>query len=176
MHLQKIGLLFLALLAANVSTSLPLNFLALFATAHAIAQEAVPKAIAQSTPKKAIAQTPNEEKLDQNLAAKPAVSGSFVDYFAQEAQIKGHQGSVNSASFSPDGKLIVTASTASNEVRVWDISGKLLTEIKGHQGSVNRASFSPDGQRIIASYDGTARVWDTSGKLLTEIRVVPPAV
>src|SRR3569832_3032520 len=107
MHLQKIGLLFLALLAANVSTSVPVNFLALFATAHAIAQEAVPKTIAQSAPTKAIAQSPNDQNLGQNPTANPAVSGSFVDYLAEETQRGGHEGSVNSASFSPDGKLIV---------------------------------------------------------------------
>jgi hypothetical protein len=88
MHLQKIGLLFLALLAANVSTSVPVNFLALFATAHAIAQEGVPKAIAQSMSIKAIAQTPNDQKLDQNPAANPSVSGSFVDYLAEIERLK----------------------------------------------------------------------------------------
>ncbi len=116
-----------------------------------------------------LAQTPNEQKLDQNPAARPAVAGSFVDYFAQEVQLTGHQGSVNSASFSPDGKLIVTAGT-DGTARVWDISGKQIVELRGHSASVRSASFSPDGKRIVtASFDGTARVWDLSGKQLVEL-------
>ncbi|MHC5916366.1 MAG: ribosome assembly protein 4, partial [Nostoc sp.] len=66
---------------------------------------------------------------------------------------------VYTASFSPDGKRIVTASS-DNTARVWDISGKQLAELKGHTSLVISASFSPDGKRIVtASDDNTARVW-----------------
>ncbi|HAX85894.1 MAG TPA: hypothetical protein DCY91_06380 [Cyanobacteria bacterium UBA11370] len=74
-------------------------------------------------------------------------------------QLKGHQGVVTSASFSPDGERIVTASS-DNTARAWDLKGNLVTELKGHQGWVYSASFSPDGERIVtASLDKTARVW-----------------
>ncbi|HEY9605503.1 MAG TPA: CHAT domain-containing protein, partial [Allocoleopsis sp.] len=85
-------------------------------------------------------------------------------------ELRGHQDGVNSASFSSDGKLIVTASS-DKTARVWDTSGKLLVELRGHQDGVNSASFSPDGKQIVTtSRDGTARVWDTSGKLLVELK------
>ena len=151
MHLQKIGLLFLPVFAFSVSTLVPVNFPALLTT------------------QKALAQTPNDPKFNQNPATHSAASGNFIDYFAQEAQLKGHEGSVNSASFSPDGKLIVTAGT-DGTARVWDTSGKQIVELRGHSASVRSASFSPDGQRIVtASFDGTARVWDLSGKQLVEL-------
>ncbi|MCT7962603.1 hypothetical protein NG791_18195, partial [Laspinema sp. D1] len=75
------------------------------------------------------------------------------------AELKGHQGTVRSASFSPDGQSIVTASN-DNTARVWNLRGQMIAELKGHQGTVRSASFSPDGQSIVtASNDNTARVW-----------------
>ncbi|MEH2036760.1 WD40 repeat domain-containing protein, partial [Nostoc sp.] len=72
---------------------------------------------------------------------------------------QGHTDTVNSASFSPDGERIVTASS-DNTARVWDMTGNLVAELQGHTDTVNSASFSPDGERIVtASSDNTARVW-----------------
>ncbi|WP_017718343.1 nSTAND1 domain-containing NTPase, partial [Kamptonema formosum] len=95
---------------------------------------------------------------------------TILDSIRERNQLKGHQGDVTSASFSPDGKRILTASS-DNTARVWDSTGKLLSELKGHQGPVISASFSPDGKRILtASWDKTARVWDSTGKLLSELK------
>ena len=76
-------------------------------------------------------------------------------------ELKGHDGNVNFASFSPDGKKIVTASK-DKTVRVWEAeSGKELKKLEGHTDEVNSASFSPDGKKIVtASWDRTARIWD----------------
>jgi class 3 adenylate cyclase len=82
-----------------------------------------------------------------------------------------HDRRVNSASFSPDGTRVVTASD-DKTAQVWDAaSGKPLGEPMRHQESVNTASFSPDGTRVVtASWDNTARVWDAaSGKPLGEL-------
>jgi hypothetical protein len=70
------------------------------------------------------------------------------------------EGGVTSASFSPDGTRVVTAS--GNTARVWDArTGQPLTEPLKHEGGVYSASFSPDGTRVVtASYDNTARLWD----------------
>src|SRR5262245_9031324 len=77
----------------------------------------------------------------------------------------------NSASFSPDGSRIVTASQ-DGTMRVWDaVSCKELARLEGHTGWVYSARFSTDGARIVsASFDKTARVWDsTSGKELARL-------
>ncbi|MBD2100972.1 TIR domain-containing protein [Leptolyngbya sp. FACHB-261] len=108
--------------------------------------------------------------LEQYSTATPLLALQTILNDIQEHQLKGHQGPVYSASFSPDGQTILTAS-ADNTARLWDRSGKQLAELKGHQGWVTSASFSPDGQTILtASRDKTAHLWDRSGKQLAELK------
>lgn len=88
-----------------------------------------------------------------------------------EHLILHHGGAVYVAVFSPDGKLILTASV-DRSARVWDaVTGELLATLKGHSDPVNDAAFSSDGKRVVtASDDGTARVWEaTTGKLLATL-------
>jgi WD40 repeat protein len=78
--------------------------------------------------------------------------------------LRGHEKKVFSASFSPDGRSVVTASD-DNTARVWrtDGSGEPVV-LRGHEGRVVSASFSPDGRSVVtASGDNTARVWRADG-------------
>jgi WD40 repeat protein len=79
-------------------------------------------------------------------------------------------GSLCSASFSGDGKRILTCSGL-GPARVWDaLTGKQLMAFVGHSAGVRSASFSSDGKRIVTgSFDKTAKVWDalTGKELLT---------
>jgi WD40 repeat protein len=65
--------------------------------------------------------------------------------------------------FSPDGRLVVTASQ-DNTGRVWSLDdGRGLMSLDGHQDMLYDARFSPDGTRILTvSGGGTARVYDVS--------------
>ncbi len=86
--------------------------------------------------------------------------------FRTKNQFENHQDRVWSASFSPDGKTIVTAS-GDGTAKLWDCDGNELQTLTGHQGELLSASFSPDGKTIVtASEDGTAKLWDLEGNEL----------
>ena len=71
-----------------------------------------------------------------------------------------HADSVLSASFSADGKRIVTASV-DKTARLWDAqTGKqILAPLTGHETSVKSAAFSPDGKRALTASGDEVRVW-----------------
>jgi WD40 repeat protein len=80
----------------------------------------------------------------------------------------GHTDNVYSAVFSPDGKLVLTASR-DNTARIYEVSsGKELQVLSGHTDYVYSAVFSPDGKlALTASLDNTARIYEvSSGKEL----------
>ena len=80
---------------------------------------------------------------------------------------------VRTASFSADGRRILTQSSGNmaatlydyDTVRLWDANtGVLIASLKGHEGAVQSALFSLDSGRIVtASADKTARLWDADG-------------
>jgi WD40 repeat protein len=77
-----------------------------------------------------------------------------------EAVVLEHHSAVRSASFNPDGTVIVTASDA-GIAQVWNLTGAKPTSVAliGHQHGVSVAAFSPDGLWIATgSDDGTARL------------------
>ena len=72
-----------------------------------------------------------------------------------------HEGRINSAEFSHDGRRIATTSE-DKTARIWDAeSGKADGTALIHPAAVEFARFSPDDRKLItACADGLARVWD----------------
>ncbi|NJS11909.1 MAG: hypothetical protein HC789_16790 [Microcoleus sp. CSU_2_2] len=69
------------------------------------------------------------------------------------------------ASFSPDGKLIVSAGN-NYLVKIFQPNGKLILNLPGHSHSITEVVFSPDSQLIAAtSFDKTVIIWRRDGTL-----------
>jgi WD40 repeat protein/AAA+ ATPase superfamily predicted ATPase len=84
--------------------------------------------------------------------------------------LEGHEESVLSANFSPNGQIIASASR-DRTIKLWHQNGQLIRTIIGHSAPVNWVSFSPDGQTIAsASDDKTVKLWDLGGNLIDTLQ------
>jgi WD40 repeat protein len=96
----------------------------------------------------------------------------------QIASLAGHQGFVQGAEISPDGKFAVTFSQSDGTARLWDIDTGHQLVVLRRGDRIERATFSPDGTRLLlVSGDGSARLFPVFGsgqELIAHARAVSP--
>jgi WD40 repeat protein/uncharacterized caspase-like protein len=89
-------------------------------------------------------------------------------------QLKGHPMTISDIQFSPDGKILASASW-DKTIKLWRVEdGQLLNTLANHQDTLTSIAFSPDGQKLVSgSEDNTINLWkieDEKGELIKTIR------
>ncbi len=65
--------------------------------------------------------------------------------------MRGHDGAVYAAAFSPDGTRVLNGS-GTKTARIWRADGEGEAIVfRGHEGAVYTAVWSPDGARVLTS-------------------------
>ena len=94
---------------------------------------------------------------------------TILNNVREQNRLRADEGNTSVATFSPDGKKLITGSD-NGLAQIWSIDGTQLSTLQVHQDTVLDAQFSSNGKVIAtASRDGKARLWTPTGRLLSVI-------
>ncbi len=110
--------------------------------------------------------------LDTHRQLQPEMLGfewRLLDRLCQQSDahvtLRGHERTVWSLAFSPDGNWIASGS-GDRTVKLWQTaSGNLVVTLAGHGSFVHAVAFSPDGKHLASgSRDFTVKLWNTESR------------
>ncbi|HEY2295223.1 MAG TPA: hypothetical protein VGM86_31355, partial [Thermoanaerobaculia bacterium] len=104
-------------------------------------------------------------RIAPTLEVRSGLIRRFASHPHTSTFLSEHQDEINNVVFSPDSKLLASASK-DQTVILWDVEGsKPLARLQGHTGGVESVAFSPDGKRLAsASLDQTVILWDVASR------------
>ncbi len=104
----------------------------------------------------------DQGNLEVNLHSEDALREALAN--AGGTVLRGHTKAVRFAAFSPDSRLIATASDDTTAI-LWKMDSQppTSTVLRGHDKPISAIAFSPDGRWLAtASEDTTARLWNVA--------------
>jgi WD40 repeat protein/uncharacterized caspase-like protein len=85
---------------------------------------------------------------------------SVIDNVHERKRLEGHERSVISVTYSPNGKIIASADQ-DGQIILWDSHGKMLKKISSNRESIWRVKFSNDNKLLAStSLDNTVKIWE----------------
>src|SRR5580704_5173657 len=89
-------------------------------------------------------------------------------------ELKGHVNRIWFATFSPDGRSLISGSVDTT-ARIWDVKTGELRHVLNHKDGVGGVSFSPDGKLAVTSSGNAIKFWDAvSGREMRTIFSAQP--